>query len=170
MANNTTFGGPTFHSEVEFNIGISEDKKAFTATFGGLGTLGLGVSLGPGSPPIVTRVFSFALPLSGADPGMEIPFFVSGFVASEEGANGHLLFSVNDQSMVVDFPKNSDNDFVQQFNYKVGSASELRISVFLLADRDSKSGAAVNLNVQAIDTDTAKHQREPGQTGTSGID
>ena len=37
--------------------------------------------------------------------GMEIPFFVSGFVLSQEGANGHLLFSVNDQSMVVDFPK-----------------------------------------------------------------
>jgi hypothetical protein len=62
-----------------------------------------------------------------------------------------LLFSVNDQSMVVDFPKNSDNDFVQQLNYKVGSASELRISVFLLADRDSKSDAVVNLNVLAID-------------------
>jgi hypothetical protein len=38
------------------------------------------------------------------------------------------------------------------------SASELRISVFLLADRDSKSGAGVNMNVLAIDTDTAKHQ------------
>ena len=143
-------------------LAFSDDKEAFTATFSGLV-----VSLdATGSAPIVTRVFSFALPLSGADTGMEIPFFVSGFV----GANGHLLFSVNDQSMVVDFPKNSNNDFVQQFNYKVGSASELRISVFLLADRDSKSGAAVNLNVLAIDTDTAKHQREPGQTGTSGID
>ena len=170
MANNTTFGGPTFNSDVGVDIGISDDKKAFTATFSGLGTRRSRCQPRTGSPPIVTRVFSFALPLSGADPGMEIPFFVSGFVASEEGANGHLLFSVNDQSMVVDFPKNSDNDFVQQFNYKVGSASELRISVFLLADRDSKSGAAVNLNVLAIDTDTAKHQSEPGQTATSGID
>ncbi len=161
----TTFGGPTFNSDVGFNIDISDDKKAFTATFSGLV-----VSLDAGSAPIVTRAFSFALPLSGASPGVEFPFFVSGFVSSQEGANGHLLFSVNDQSMVVDFPKNSDNDFVQQFNYKVGSASELRISVFLLADRDSKSGAAVNLNVLAIDTDTVKHQREPGQTGTSGID
>jgi len=82
---------------------------------------------------------------------VEIPFAVSGNVFSQEGANGHLLFSVNDQSMVVDFPKNSDNDFVQQLNYKVGSASELRISVFLLADRDSKSDAVVSLNVLAID-------------------
>jgi hypothetical protein len=77
-------------------LAFSDDKEAFTATFSGLV-----VSLdATGSAPIVTRVFSFALPLSGADTGMEIPFFVSGFV----GANGHLLFSVNDQSMVVDFP------------------------------------------------------------------
>ena len=77
-------------------LAFSDDKEAFTATFSGLV-----VSLdATGSAPIVTRVFSFAFPLSGADTGMEIPFFVSGFV----GANGHLLFSVNDQSMVVDFP------------------------------------------------------------------
>ena len=150
----TTFGGPTFNSDVEFDINISDDKKAFTAAFSGLG-----VSLdAPGSGPIVSRVFSFALQLSGANPGMEFPFFVSGFVSSQEGANGHLLFSVNDQSIVVDFPPNSDNDYVQQLNYKVGNAAELRISIFLLADRDSKSSAAVSLDVLAIDTDIAKHQ------------
>ena len=153
----TTFGGPTFNSDVEFDINISDDKKAFTATFSGLG-----VSLdAPGSAPIVTRVFSFALPLSGADPGVEFPFFVSGFISSQEGANGHLLFSVNDQSMVVDFPENSNSDFVKQLNYQVGPASELRITVFLLADRDSTSDAAVALNVLSIDTDVNKQQRQP---------
>jgi hypothetical protein len=66
----------------------------------------LAVSLdATGSAPIVTRVFSFALPLSGAEPGMEIPFFVSGFVLSQEGANGHLLFSVNDQTWSSIFQK-----------------------------------------------------------------
>jgi hypothetical protein len=148
----TTFGGPTFNSDVEFDINISDDKKAFTAGFSGLG-----VSLdAPGSGPIVSRVYSFALQLSGANPGMEFPFFVSGFISSQEGANGHLLFSVNDQSIVVDFPPNSDNDYVQQLNYKVGNATELRISIFLLADRDSKSSAAVSLDVLAIDTDLTK--------------
>ena len=147
-----TFGAPTFNSDVEFDINISDDKKAFTAAFSGLG-----VSLdAPGSGPIVSRVHSFALQLSGANPGMEFPFFVSGFISSQEGANGHLLFSVNDQSIVVDFPPNSDNDYVQQLNYKVGNATELRISIFLLADRDSKSSAAVNLDVLAIDTDLTK--------------
>ena len=53
-------------------LAFSDDKEAFTATFSGLV-----VSLdAKGSAPIVTRGFSFALPLSGADPGMEIPFFV----------------------------------------------------------------------------------------------
>jgi hypothetical protein len=155
LASDATFGGPAFSSDVGFNIGLSDDKKAFTATFSGLG---VGIDA-KGSTPIVTRVFSFSLPLSGADPGMEIPFFVSGFVLSQKGANGHLLFSVNDQTLVVDFPENSNTDFVQQLKYKVGYASELRISVFLLADRDSKSDAAVNLSVQAIDTDIAKHRR-----------
>src|SRR4029079_6513388 len=36
MANNATFGGPTFNSDVGFDIGFSDDKKAFTATFSGL--------------------------------------------------------------------------------------------------------------------------------------
>ena len=157
MGNDATFGGPTFNSDVGFSLDRSDDKEAFTATFSGLI-----VSFGfKGSAPIVTRVFSFAIPLSGADAGTEIPFFVSGYVATEKGANGHLLFSVNDQSMVVDFPENSNSDFVEQLNYHVGPASELRITVFLLADRDSTSDAAVALNVLSIDTDVNKGQLQP---------
>jgi hypothetical protein len=147
MSNDATFGRPTFNSDVESNLGISDDKKAFTVMFSGLG-----VSLeAKGPAPIVTRVFSFALPLSGAEPGVEIPFAIAGFVGSEKGANAHLLLSVNDQSMVVDFPENSQTDYSQQLKYKVGYASELRITVFLLADRDSTSDAGVELNVLSMD-------------------
>jgi hypothetical protein len=71
-----------------------------------------------------------------------------------------LVFSINDQTTVVDFPGNSDQDFVQQLKFKVGSASEVRLAVFLWADRESKSGATVKLNVLAIDTDLAKHRKE----------
>ena len=157
MSNDATFGLPTFNSDVERNLGISDDKKAFTVTFNGLG-----VSLAAkGSAPIVTRAFSFALSLSGCEPGVEIPFNIAGFVGGEKGANAHLLFSVNDQTMVVDFPENSNTDFSQQLKYKVGNASELRITVFLLADRDSTSDAAVALNVLSIDTDVNKQQRQP---------
>ena len=147
MSNDATFGLPTFNSDVERNLGISDDKKAFTVTFNGLG-----VSLAAkGSAPIVTRAFSFALSLSGCEPGVEIPFNIAGFVGGEKGANAHLLFSVNDQTMVVDFPENSNTDFSQQLKYKVGNASELRITVFLLADRDSTSDAGVAVNVLSMD-------------------
>jgi hypothetical protein len=150
-----TFGqAPTFNSDAGFVLDVSDDKKAFTATFSGLA-----ISLDPkSSTPVVTRAFTFVLPLSGAAPDTEIPFFVSGFVLSEAGANGHLVFSVNDQTTVVDFPGNSDQSFVQQLKFKVGSASEARLTILLWADRESKSDATVKLNVATIDSDVVKHK------------
>jgi hypothetical protein len=155
-AGDATFGqAPSFNSDAGFSLDVSPDKKAFTMTFG---NLVVGID-GKSSAPIATRMFSFVLPLAGADPSLEIPFFVSGFVLTQKGANGHLVFSVNDQTTVADFTENSDKDFVQPLKYKVGSASEVRITVFLIADRDSTSDSAVHLNVLAIDTDILKHQR-----------
>ncbi len=131
-ADDATFGqAPSFNSDVGFTLGVSTDKKAFTIIFGNL-TASID---GKSSAPVVTRMFSFVLPLAGADPSLEIPFFVSGFVLTQKGANGHLVFSVNDQTTVADFAENSNTDFIQQLKYKVGSASEVRITVFLLADR-----------------------------------
>jgi hypothetical protein len=144
----------TFNSDVGFDLAVSDDRKAFTATFSGLA-----VSLDPKpSAPVVARVFTFVLPLSGATPDTEIPFFVSGFVKSENGANGHLVFSINDQTTAVDFPGNVEKSFVHQVNFKAGAASEVRLTVFLSADRESTSQAMAALNVNAIDTDFAKHQ------------
>jgi hypothetical protein len=105
----------------------------------------------------VTRVFSFSIPLTDAKPGQEIPFFVSGFAVAEKGANAQLVFSVNDQSSMAYLPTKSDEGFVHQLQYKATDAAEAKITVFLLANRDSKSDAAVHLNVTAIDTDITKH-------------
>jgi len=154
VTGDATFGpGPTFNSEVGFDIALSPDNKAFTATFGGLEAIIDGKS----APPIVTRVFSFSIPLSDAKPGEEIPFFVSGFAAAEKGANAQLMFSVNDQSSMAYLPAQSEESFVHQFKYKATGEAEAKITVFLLANRDSKSNAAVHLNVSAIDTDITKH-------------
>jgi hypothetical protein len=54
-------------------------------------------------------------------------------------------------------PTKSDEGFVHQLQYKATDAAEAKITVFLLANRDSKSNAAVHLNVTAIDTDITKH-------------
>jgi len=53
----------------------------------------------------------------------------------------HLVFTVNDQSTTAYLP------------------AEARVTVFLLVNRDSKSGADAYLNVSTIDTDSMKHQR-----------
>jgi len=53
----------------------------------------------------------------------------------------------------------SEQEFLQEFKFKVGSAPEVRVTVFLLADHDSKSDAQVSLNVTTIDTDLAKHKK-----------
>jgi hypothetical protein len=150
-AGSGTFGNaPTYNSDTGFTLSLSDDKKAFTALFSNLL-----VQLIPNSPqPIITRTFSFSLPLSGIDSGTEIPFFISGAASCGKGTSAHLVFTVNDQTMVADFPENTTNtDFVQQLKYKAGSASEIRVTINLMADRDSKSGGEAFLNVLAIDTD-----------------
>jgi hypothetical protein len=77
-------------------------------------------------------------------------------VASEKAANAHLVFTVNNQSTVMDFPANSNTSFTQQLKYKPeDGAAEARITVFLVADRDSTSDSAVHVNVSTIDTDMA---------------
>src|SRR3954466_5630545 len=153
MATDAAFGqAAKFTSDVGFNLAVSDDKKAFTASFSGLEV----VLEGKSAPPIATRVFSFKIPLSGTDAWQEIPFAVQGLVASEKEASAHLVFTVNNQSTVMDFPANSNTSFMQQLKYKPeDGAAETRITVFLLADRDSTSDSAVHVNVTTSDPDMA---------------
>jgi hypothetical protein len=59
--------------------------------------------------------------------------------------------------MAAYLPGESKDGFVQQLTYKATDATEAKITIFLVANRDSKSNAAVHLNVTAIDTDITKH-------------
>lgn len=150
MTQDAAFGqAAKFNTDVGFNLAVSPDKRAFTATFSGLEAIIQGAS----AAPIATRVFSFSIPLSGADSGQEIPFTVQGHSLSEKEATAHLVFSINDQTTVVDFPANCDSSFVQQLKYKAGNAADARITVFLLADRDSRSDAGVQVSVASIDAE-----------------
>jgi hypothetical protein len=157
MSNTGTFGNPTFNNDVGFKLDPSDDKQAFTASFSGLI-----VSINDaGAAPIVAKEFSFAVPLSGVDSGTQIPFAVSGFAGVEKGANAHLIFIVNDQMMTATFQENPRGDYVKQFSFKSDSASELRITLVLVANRDSTSNAGATLNVLSIDTDLNKRQTSP---------
>jgi hypothetical protein len=161
VTSNATFDPAlTFNTDVGFELGLSPDKKAFTATFDGLEAIIKGAS----APPIVTRVYSFSIPLKDAEPGQEIPFFVQGIAQLQNGATAHLVFTVNDQSTMAYLPPGSKDEalrdgFVHQMTYKATGAAEARVTVFLLVNRDSKSGAGAYLNVSTIDTDVLKHKR-----------
>ncbi len=148
--------GVTFQSDIVVDFGINPDKKAFTAIFAGLEAKIVTKS----SPPIVTRTYSFVMPLSGVKPTTAFPIYLQGYIFNQQGANGHLIFTVNDQTTVADFTEPSDRSFLQQIDFKPGTASDLRVTIVLIADRDSATDAAVNLSVTAVDSDTEKHKKK----------
>jgi hypothetical protein len=141
-----------YDSDIGFAIAVSDDKKAFTATF-----KDFSARLTVSSPdPMVTRDFSFTIPYKAEDPCEEIPLFVRGFVAAEKGVNSHVILCANGQTSFLDFAETEGKDFVHQTKVLAGTGSELRITIFLATDRDSSSRADATLIVNAVDTDTAK--------------
>lgn len=152
-----TFGqAQTHHSDAGFDLGVSPDKHAFTLTFN---NLLVAVRSGRSSAPMATRTFCLALPLESGGKAVEIAFTLQGAVFTQEGATGTLVFSVNGQTMVADFPANSDQNYVKQLKFKAETASECRLGVFLLAGRDSNnSNAEAFLNVTSIDAEIQPSQ------------
>ena len=59
-----------------------------------------------------------------------------------EGATATIVFSVNGQTTVADFPANSEQGFDQVLKFTAPSPSECRLCVFLLVRRDSKNSNA----------------------------
>jgi hypothetical protein len=151
----TTFGPPTYNSTIGFDIAIEPEKKAFTVGFAGLEAV-LDI---PQRPPIVTRTFSLSLPVT-AEPGTEIPLFFQGSFESSNGATGHLVVTINDQTTAINFTKPLEKTYVEEVKYKVGAgASELRMTIVLIVDRDSKANASALLSVMTIDSDVSKLKR-----------
>jgi hypothetical protein len=53
-----------------------------------------------------------------------------------------------------------DKAYVQEIKYKVGTeASELRMTIVLIVDRDSKENATGFLSLMTIDSDVSKLKR-----------
>jgi hypothetical protein len=170
-AEGVTFGDkPSFQSDDKFEYALSDDKKAFTIAFQGLEIAVEGNKLPAAvaararsatvSAPIATRAFSIVLPVTSGEP-IKTAFFASGFIVTTNGAQGTLVFSVNGQNTVVKLPPNSEREFVQKLDFEAGAVSEVRMTVFLLLERDSKyPDAAAFLSVNTIDTDTALAKRK----------
>lgn len=153
-ASDFAFGeAPSFSSdETIFSYAASPDKKAFTITFSGLQ---LGQNGGELPTPVVTRVFSIVLPVSGGEKGVEIPFHFQGSSLVEEGASGYAVFSVNGQTSTVNFGPGPDKSFLQTLVFKAAAASDLRVTILLGLERDAKHpGASASLMVSSVDSET----------------
>jgi hypothetical protein len=132
----TGFGKvPTYKSELGSTFIVAEDKQSFAMLFD---NFELEAPPAKSLALTATRLLQLAIPLE-VTTGVEIGFYIEGHVATEEGATATLVFSVNGQSIVADFPGNSDTDYVQELKLKAATASECRLGVLLMIGRDSKT-------------------------------
>ena len=135
-----TFGEkPTFSSEQNILYHLEDDKKSFAIAFDGFGTK-VGTVGFTGAPdtkaPVSTRVYSAVVPVTGKD--INASFVVNGFAVTEVGTNAVLVLSVNDKQIIHRFPPNIDNEaFTVALKYRAKSVTDVRVTVFLLAERDS---------------------------------
>jgi hypothetical protein len=145
----TTFGKvPSQKGDGGFDLGVSDDRRAFTLTFSDL-------KVAAGKQPIGTRLFSLVMPLEGDRRRTEIEFTVQGFAfTTTKGATATLLFSVNAQSVVLDLPANTDQSVVQPLKFVAEAPSDCRLHLLLLAGRDAADSAAeAVLTVSTIDAE-----------------
>jgi hypothetical protein len=147
-----TFGKtPTYQSGSKPEVAVSDDKRALTLTFSDLKVT---VGSGKSPAPVSTQLFSFVLPLEGDDKRAEIEFIVQGFVLTTGCATASMVCSVNGQTIVADFPGNSEQSLTQKLKFAAKTPSDCRLSVMLLVGRDSKNAnAEAHLNVSAIDAE-----------------
>jgi hypothetical protein len=153
-----TFGQiPTYQSDEKFELAVSDDKRALTLTFSDLqATVGGGKS----PAPMSTRMFSLVLPLQGDEKRVEIEFIVQGFTLALDGATATMVFNVNGQTTVADFPGRSEQSFVHKLKFAAETPSECRLNVFLLVGRDSRNAnAEAFLNVTSIDAEILPRPR-----------
>ena len=148
-----TFGEvPAYQTGDKFDVGISDDKRAFTLTFDDMKVTAEATKAPIG--PISAHVFSLVVPIEGYGKNLEIEFAVNGTVLTEEGSTATLMLNVNGQTSVADFPANSDASPVQTLKFAAETASECRICLFLLVGRDSKNAStAAFLNAMTIDAE-----------------
>jgi hypothetical protein len=145
-----------FQSMDGIDYSVSADKQAFTILFTSALEAEVGSPPTPTSPdpPVGTQAFAVVIPVSGQN--IDTNFVVTAVVIVNEGAEAALVLAVNDKTTVMRFPPGTDKEVLVQLKYRAKTASDIRLTLFLLAERDQahpKAGATVH--VSAIDTDLA---------------
>jgi hypothetical protein len=144
---------PTFTTEDPLDLGVSPDGQALTIRYPGFEALVDDTT----STPIATVVQSVALPAQGFDAGVKVAVRVDGFAFVTEGAAGSAVVIVNGNAGVEQALPGADGDFVREVVAEGTGTAECRISVILLAERDSGNPDAVaRINVLTLDAEISR--------------
>lgn len=148
---------PIFTSEEPLDLSVSPDGQALTITYSDFEVLVDSAA----SAPIATRVKSVALPVEGFADGVKVAVRVDGFAFATDGAAGSAVIIVNGNAGVERAAPGADNEFVHEVVADGSGAAECRISVILVAERDSENPDAVaRLNVLSLDAEISRSTKE----------
>jgi hypothetical protein len=149
-----TFGDkPVFQSSTNAQYSLSDDKKAFTITFNPAFEASAGNSASD-TALVGTNVYSVVIPVNGKEVNTTFVFTAS--ITADEGAGGLLMLNVNDKQTITRFKKTSEKEVLVQLKYRAKNTGDIRLTVFLLAERDAAHPKAPALiHALAIDSDLA---------------
>jgi hypothetical protein len=162
-----TFGTKLAHSsrkKVDFQL--SDDKKAFDLVFDAALAAGVGTPSFDGlkktRAPVSTNVYSAVIPATGK--GVKTAFAANGFGVVEPGAHTMLLLAVNDQHRVVHFDdaEKGEQGFTVAVEYRAKVVTDIRLTLLLVAERDSThKGASALIAVTNLSADAALVKKKP---------
>ena len=140
---------PTYQSDGNAAYALSPDKKAFTLIFSNVEVRA------NASKPVATHTYSIVLPVQGG--AISSVLIIQGYVNTQAGAQGTLIFDVNGKITAEKFTSKLDKSFLTKIEYQAAAPSELRMTVVLIVERDPKApnGGEGYLVVDAIDSDLA---------------
>jgi hypothetical protein len=78
----------------------------------------------------------------------------SGYVNTQTGSDCTLIISVNGKTKPIHYASGTDKDFIEDFEISSFETPEIRMTVFVLAQRGPKAAnAQPAIDILAIDTD-----------------
>lgn len=147
---------PVFTSEDPLDLAVSPDGQALTINY--LGFEALVDSATP--PPVVTAIRSVALPTEVFAEGVTVAVRIDGFAFATDGAAASAVVIVNGNAGVKRVAPGADGDFVHEVVAEGTGTAECRISVILVAERDSVNPDAVaRLNVLSLDAEITRSKQ-----------
>jgi nucleoid-associated protein YgaU len=140
---------PSYASHPNFHTSVSDDGQEFTVT---LHTVK--ITIEPGGTirlPVASHVFSMVWPVEGPDSVVGFSRNADGYAEVYDGASGYAVLSGNGKTSVNHCPPGTRQDFDQALELEAGRASECRVTIFLLVERDSAERAAsAHLRIRSL--------------------